>query len=98
MSNAVSAPATETGAIRSFGLFAALVATVLAAAIGLFAATSASAYSVSSSGSPGVTSTPFTYGDYDAWTRGSTITVNWRTVYESTAYSRYDQYVCVNPS
>jgi hypothetical protein len=72
-----------------------LLVTVIAAALAMAFSTSASSYSLTNTGSPGATTTPFTYATYGAW--GSTITVPWRTVYESPSYRAYDQYVCVTP-
>ena len=77
-----------------------VISSVALAAVSLaVAASPAAAFTVTSSGSPGVTTTPFTYGDYGSWSSvdGSTITAPARTVYESSFYSSYDQYVCVTP-
>lgn len=72
-----------------------LVIAVIAGAVAMAFGASASGYSLSGTGSPGGTTTPFTYANYGAW--GSTITVPWRTVYESPAFRAYDQYVCMTP-
>lgn len=56
----------------------------------------ASAYTSTSRGSPGTTTTPFTWGTWGP-NFNSTITVPYRTVYESPAYATYAQTVCVTP-
>lgn len=71
-----------------------LMAGTLAAGIGVGSGT-ASAYSqVGATGYPGSVSTPFIWGSWD-FNAGNSVLFPWRTVTESTAYARYDQYVCV---
>lgn len=72
-------------------VFSGLMAVVALAAVG-----SASAYTTTQTGAPGVTTTPFTYGDWN-YTTPSKITVPWRTAYKAPAYPNHDQYVCVKP-
>ena len=72
-----------------------VIAVVIASAIAMAMSAPASSYSLSGTGAPGGTTTPFTYANYGVW--GSTITVPWRTVYESPSFRAYDQYVCVTP-
>jgi hypothetical protein len=72
-----------------------LVIALVASAAALVLSAPASSYSVKGTGSPGTTSTPFTFGTFDPW--GSKITVPWRWVHESPAFRGYDQRVCVTP-
>lgn len=71
---------------------ATILLAALAAVLGVQAP--ASAYTPHSWGSPGTTTTPYTYAASTGYGAGK-ITVPWRTVYESPRYSNHAQYVCV---
>jgi len=100
--NERSADTTATSSLRRHLRIRALVTTgtalmVLASAFTvLTGGTTASAYTVTgSSGSPGAASVPRTVGT--GTYPNATIVAGNRTVTESPAYARYDQWVCVTP-
>ena len=73
-------------------LVAAVAGTVAGVTLTVAPASAYSTYGVT--GYPGQASTPYTYAGWTAMGTG-VMTVNWRTVYESPQYAKYDQWVCV---